>query len=188
MHRAGPASNSTYCRKCKTLYETFMKHLKFRRKYFYDYTFFFFLLYVLNSCNQYEKEFTDSEISSLKQNGVDSTYFILTLRSKFDTTRSIYMNLGRKEAKALLPGLQNLKPNYSLPVDLSRKIFTKFKFDITSVQIDGLKNEVFTSKVIGKRGSESVEIDADTIDALMVATKIKCPIYIEKRLFQLFGK
>jgi len=133
-----------------------MKQLKFYKKYFYTYICFFYLFAILYSCNHYEKEFIDSEISSLKQNGVDSTYFILTLRSKYDTIRIIYMNLRDKEAKVLAIDLQNLKPNYSLPVDLSGKIFIKLKFDISSVQIDGLENEIFTPTGAGLRPVSSL--------------------------------
>jgi bifunctional DNase/RNase len=163
------------------LYTTFMKvpkHIKLTS---------YLLIFIFISCKQ-TPEITSNdkkvelEILSLSENGKGTGYYLLKLRAKQDSTRVLFMSLGSNEAQVLALSINNTIPEYPLPLDLFEQLTQKLNFKISEVIIDDIKDEVFTAKILGYSNKTLIELKARPSDAITIATKLKCPIYVIKGL------
>jgi hypothetical protein len=101
--------------------------------------------------------------------------------------RRIPIIIGGFEAQAIVIKLENLDPPRPLTHDLFKKFADEFNISITEVMIYKLEEGVFFSKLVCNNGEKTYSIDSRTSDAVAIALRFGCPIYITEEILDKAG-
>jgi uncharacterized protein len=101
--------------------------------------------------------------------------------------RRIPIIIGGFEAQAIVIKLENLFPPRPLTHDLFKKFADEFNISVTEVMIYKLEEGVFFSKLICTNGEKTYSIDSRTSDAVAIALRFGCPIYITEDILDKAG-
>ncbi len=88
--------------------------------------------------------------------------------------------MGQLETQSILIGMGNVPMPRALTHDLFINLFKKLNVTILQIEIHTLKNGTFFSRLILKNKEETLEIDCRPSDALGLAVRIKCPLFIDE--------
>ncbi|RKX87981.1 MAG: hypothetical protein DRP58_01545 [Spirochaetes bacterium] len=95
--------------------------------------------------------------------------------------------MGQLEAQSILIGLGSVPMPRPLTHDLFIRIFKQLKTNILRIEINSLNNGTFFSKLVLKKGREEITIDCRPSDALGLAVRKKCPIFIDEDIIDEAG-
>src|SRR4030042_1183327 len=109
-------------------------------------------------------------------------YALLLIEENGD--RRIPIIIGGFEAQAIVIKLENLEPPRPLTHDLFKKIADQFDITLAEVVIHKLEEGVFFSKLICNKGEKEYAIDSRTSDAVAIALRFGCPIYIHEDILE----
>ncbi len=112
-------------------------------------------------------------------------YALILLEEKGD--RRIPIIIGGFEAQAIVIKLENLDPPRPLTHDLFKKFADEFNISITEVMIYKLEEGVFFSKLVCSNDEKTYAIDSRTSDAVAIALRFGCPIYITEEILDKAG-
>jgi hypothetical protein len=98
--------------------------------------------------------------------------------------RRIPIIIGGFEAQAIVIKLENLEPPRPLTHDLIKKMADQFNIKVTEVMIYKLEEGVFYSKMVCDNGEKEYSIDSRTSDAVAIALRFECPIYIDNDILE----
>lgn len=101
--------------------------------------------------------------------------------------RRLPIVIGGFEAQAIAVALERMKPTRPLTHDLMKNFMMAFNIDLHEVIISDLQEGIFYSKLLCSSESDTVEIDSRTSDALALAVRFGCPIYIYENIFDIAG-
>mgnify|MGYP003340950889 CR=1 FL=1 len=101
--------------------------------------------------------------------------------------RKLPIVIGGFEAQAIAVALERMKPTRPLTHDLMKNFMMAFNIDLHEVIISDLQEGIFYSKLLCSSESDTVEIDSRTSDALALAVRFGCPIYIYENIFDVAG-
>jgi bifunctional DNase/RNase len=101
--------------------------------------------------------------------------------------RRIPIIIGGFEAQAIVIKLENLDPPRPLTHDLFKKFADEFNITITDVMIYKLEEGVFFSKLVCTSNEKTYSIDSRTSDAVAIALRFGCPIYITEEILDKAG-
>jgi uncharacterized protein len=101
--------------------------------------------------------------------------------------RRIPIIIGGFEAQAIVIKLENLDPPRPLTHDLFKKFADEFNISITEVMIYKLEEGVFFSKLVCTNDQKTYSIDSRTSDAVAIALRFDCPIYITEEILDKAG-
>jgi bifunctional DNase/RNase len=102
-------------------------------------------------------------------------------------TRRLPIVIGGFEAQAIAVALDNMKPSRPLTHDLLKTICDTFDVILEYIYISKLLDGVFYSNLVCRKGDEYFEIDSRTSDALALAVRFDCPIYVEESILSEAG-
>ncbi|MEY2834752.1 MAG: hypothetical protein RLZZ557_414, partial [Bacteroidota bacterium] len=83
--------------------------------------------------------------------------------------------------------LERMKPTRPLTHDLMKNFMLAFNVELHEVIIADLQEGIFYSKLLCTSEADTVEIDSRTSDALALAVRFGCPIYIYENIFDIAG-
>ena len=112
-------------------------------------------------------------------------YALILLEENGD--RRIPIIIGGFEAQAIVIKLENLDPPRPLTHDLFKKFADEFKIYVTEVMIYKLEEGVFFSKLVCNNGEKEYSIDSRTSDAVALALRFGCPIFITEEILEKAG-
>jgi uncharacterized protein len=95
--------------------------------------------------------------------------------------------IGGFEAQAIVIKLENLDPPRPLTHDLFKKFADEFKISVIEVMIYKLEEGVFFSQLVCNNGIKEYSIDSRTSDAVAIALRFGCPIYISEDILDKAG-
>ncbi len=98
--------------------------------------------------------------------------------------RRLPIVIGGFEAQAIAVALERMKPTRPLTHDLMKNFMLAFNIDLHEVIISDLQEGIFYSKLLCSTEADTVEIDSRTSDALAMAVRFGCPIYIYENIFE----
>jgi uncharacterized protein len=101
--------------------------------------------------------------------------------------RRIPIIIGGFEAQAIVIKLENLEPPRPLTHDLFKKFADEFSISVIEVMIYKLEEGVFYSQLVCTNGEKELEIDSRTSDAVAIALRFGCPIYIMEEILDKAG-
>ena len=109
---------------------------------------------------------------------------ILKLKSK-DLYIPIWV--GSNEADSIAVKLQKVKLPRPLTHDLMITLLEKLDVSIEYVLVDSMKNETFYSKIALKINNKIEMIDSRASDAIALAVRVSCPIYVNDEVVSNVG-
>ncbi len=101
--------------------------------------------------------------------------------------RRIPIIIGGFEAQAIVIKLENLDPPRPLTHDLFKKFAEQFNIIISEVMIYKLEEGVFFAKLVCSNGENEYSIDSRTSDAVAIALRFGCPIFITEEILDKAG-
>ncbi len=101
--------------------------------------------------------------------------------------RRIPIIIGGFEAQAIVIKLENLDPPRPLTHDLFKKFADEFNIFVSEVMIYKLEEGVFFSKLVCNNGKKEYSIDSRTSDAVAIALRFDCPIFIAEEILEKVG-
>jgi len=101
--------------------------------------------------------------------------------------RRIPIIIGGFEAQAIVIKLENLDPPRPLTHDLFKKFADEFSISVIEVMIYKLEEGVFFSKLVCNNGVKEYSIDSRTSDAVALALRFNCPIFITEEILEKAG-
>jgi uncharacterized protein len=101
--------------------------------------------------------------------------------------RRIPIIIGGFEAQAIVIKLENLDPPRPLTHDLFKRFADEFNIAIIEVMIYKLEEGVFFSRLVCNNGEKEYSIDSRTSDAVALALRFGCPIYITEEILEKAG-
>lgn len=104
-----------------------------------------------------------------------------------DGDRRIPIIIGGFEAQAIVIKLENLDPPRPLTHDLFKKFADEFNISVIEVMIYKLEEGVFFSKLVCNNGVKEYSIDSRTSDAVAIALRFGCPIFITEEILKKAG-
>ncbi len=101
--------------------------------------------------------------------------------------RRVPIIIGGFEAQAIVIKLENLEPPRPLTHDLFKSFASEFNISIIEVMIYKLEEGVFYSRLLCNNGEKEISIDSRTSDAVALALRFGCPIYITEEILDKAG-
>ena len=126
----------------------------------------------------------EAEIWGIAETGDGFMIFIRPLQSEY----SVPIFIGQLEAQAILIGFGGISISRPLTVDLLHEIIKEANFELIRVEISDLKDNTFFGSLVFKTlsGKELV-VDSRPSDALALAVRCKCPIFIDEKVVETAG-
>jgi uncharacterized protein len=101
--------------------------------------------------------------------------------------RRIPIIIGGFEAQAIVLKLENLDPPRPVTHDLFKNFADEFNITVSEVFIHKLEEGVFFSVLVCNNGVKEYSIDSRTSDAVALALRFNCPIYITEDILEKAG-
>ncbi|MBK9329228.1 MAG: bifunctional nuclease family protein [Sphingobacteriales bacterium] len=101
--------------------------------------------------------------------------------------RRLPIVIGVSEAQAIAVALENMPPARPLTHDLFKTVMETFHIVLSEIVITNLMEGIFYSKLICIQNGEEYEIDSRTSDAIALAIRFSCPIYIYGDILETSG-
>ena len=121
------------------------------------------------------------EIIALSHSVTQSHSFAVVL-GEIGGSRRLPIVIGGFEAQAIAVALDNMKPSRPLTHDLMKTMCDTFEIQLEYIYISKLLDGVFYSNLVCKKGEDLFEVDSRTSDALALAVRFDCPIYVEETI------
>jgi len=101
--------------------------------------------------------------------------------------RRIPIIIGGFEAQAIVIKLENLEPPRPLTHDLFRSFAMACGVTVEQVLINKLREGIFYSEIVCTDGERRFSIDSRTSDAVALALRFECPIFMEPQILNEAG-
>jgi len=101
--------------------------------------------------------------------------------------RRLPIIIGGFEAQAIVIKLENLDPPRPLTHDLFKSFADMVELNLKEVFIHRLDEGVFYSQLLCEKSGEELLIDSRTSDAVALALRFECPIYITEEIMDKAG-
>ncbi|NLE33807.1 MAG: hypothetical protein GX622_01750 [Bacteroidales bacterium] len=101
--------------------------------------------------------------------------------------RRIPIIIGGFEAQAIVIKLENLEPPRPLTHDLFRSFAQACGVTVEQVLINKLREGIFYSEILCTDGEKRFRIDSRTSDAVALALRFECPIFIDPQILNEAG-
>ena len=132
----------------------------------------------------------DSEIKfvisgSVYNQNIVGTYGLIL--SEESGNRRFSVMIGEPEAQSIALKLNNKKLPRPLTHDLIKNILDAFEVTLVKVLISDMINDVFYSELHIKKDNKILVVDSRTSDAIALAVRCNCPIYIKSEILDMVG-
>jgi bifunctional DNase/RNase len=126
------------------------------------------------------------EIVALSHSITQSNSYAVIL-GEVNGLRRLPIVIGGFEAQAIAVALENMHPSRPLTHDLMKNFMTAFDVQLQEVYICDLQEGIFYSKLVCHNTNDTIEIDSRTSDALALAVRFGCPIYVYEHILDQAG-
>lgn len=109
----------------------------------------------------------------------------IVLLQDIETKEILSILIAPLEASLIAIELEGKKPIRPLTHDLLLNILGQLSYKVESIVVDDLKDNIYFAKLNINSGGTSLEIDSRPSDALAIALRARCPIYVKKKVFAL---
>jgi bifunctional DNase/RNase len=113
---------------------------------------------------------------------ITQTHSYAVVLGEVNGLRRLPIVIGGFEAQAIAVALERMQPSRPLTHDLMKNFMMAFSVDLHEIVISDLSEGIFYSKLLCSNEKDTVEIDSRTSDALAMAVRFGCPIYIYEHI------
>ncbi len=104
-----------------------------------------------------------------------------------DGERKLPIVIGPFEASSISMSLENATPDRPLTHDLVKNLVERLGGTVVRVVIDDLLNSTYYAKLYVQKGKELMEIDSRPSDAIAIAVRFECPIFVADGILNYAG-
>jgi bifunctional DNase/RNase len=126
------------------------------------------------------------EIIALSHSITQSNSYAVIL-GEVGGSRRLPIVIGGFEAQAIAVALENMQPARPLTHDLMKNFMTSFDVALQEVYICDLQEGIFYAKLVCFTANDTIEIDSRTSDAIALAVRFGCPIYVNNSILEQAG-
>jgi bifunctional DNase/RNase len=126
------------------------------------------------------------EIIALSHSITQSNSYAVIL-GEVGGSRRLPIVIGGFEAQAIAVALENMQPARPLTHDLMKNFMTSFDVSLQEVYICDLQEGIFYAKLVCFTANDTIEIDSRTSDAIALAVRFGCPIYVNHSILEQAG-
>ena len=112
---------------------------------------------------------------------------IVVLQEMSGAARSLSIFIGGPEATAIAFALEGVKAPRPLTHDLFKNVLDAIDVDIEHVVVSELRDATFYAELHLTNGDESWVVSARPSDALALAARVDCPIYVNDQVMNEAG-
>lgn len=95
--------------------------------------------------------------------------------------------IGEFEAQAIMIELRRQTAPRPLPYDVLRSTIESLGGTVESVTVSDLSQDIFYARIAIKQNGQSIEIDSRPSDAIALALRARCPIFVDERVMEHAG-
>jgi hypothetical protein len=95
--------------------------------------------------------------------------------------------IGEFEAQAIVLEMQGMSPQRPLPYDLMMSLISDLDARVVRVVINDLSQDIYYARIVIDRAGESFEIDSRPSDAIAMAVRAHCPIFVDESVLDRAG-
>ena len=107
--------------------------------------------------------------------------------SEEEGNRRFSVMIGEPEAQSIALKMNNKRSPRPLTHDLIKSILHVFDAQLQKVLIYDMVSDVFYSELYIKREDSTIVVDARTSDAVAIAVRSDCPIFIKSEILEIVG-
>ena len=111
----------------------------------------------------------------------------VVILKEVDSERYLPIWIGPYEADSIALELQEVPVQRPFTHDLLRNIVTELGATVTHVLINDLRDDTFFARIVLDVRGRHAEVDSRPSDAIALAVRAKCPIYVEERVIDRAG-
>ncbi len=126
------------------------------------------------------------EILGLSTSPSSGGAYVLIL-AEAQGSRRLPIIIGSSEAQAIALELENIKPPRPMTHDLMKNLVLNFDSTVKQILINDLAEGTFYARIIFERGDQLNEVDARPSDAIALAVRFGCPIYVTEQVLSEAG-
>lgn len=106
-----------------------------------------------------------------------------------DSEKILPIWVGAFEANAIALEIEKIVPQRPMTHDLLRNFIIELGFTVRKIVISDLKENTFYAKIeLSDREGETVLFDSRPSDAIALALRTDCPIFVEEEVFEISGQ
>ena len=95
--------------------------------------------------------------------------------------------IGEFEAQAIVLEMQGMTPQRPLPYDLMMTMLGDLDARVARVVINDLSHDIYYARIVIERSGDFVEVDSRPSDAIAVAVRAHCPIFVDETVMDRAG-
>jgi uncharacterized protein len=107
--------------------------------------------------------------------------------AELEGSRRFSVMIGEPEAQSIAMKMNHKISPRPLTHDLIITLITSFGARMEKVVIYDMVNDVFYSELYLKKGDNTMVVDARTSDAIAIAVRAECPIFIREEILSIVG-
>ncbi len=127
--------------------------------------------------------FVEAEIWTVARTDKGNAVLVKPLGSE----RAVPIFIGQLEAQSILIGLGNVPMPRPLTHDLVIQMLEKLGVSVERVEITDLRDGTFYGRILMKQGIKKLSIDSRPSDALGLAARLHCPVFIAESVVEEAG-
>jgi len=127
--------------------------------------------------------FLEAEIWTVARTDKGNAVLVKPLGSE----QAVPIFIGQLEAQSILIGLGNVPMPRPLTHDLVIQMLEKFGVTMERVEITDLRDGTFYGRILMKQGIKKISIDSRPSDALGLAARLHCPVFIAESVVEEAG-
>lgn len=124
--------------------------------------------------------FTEMEVKGLTLDPLTSMPVILLKDLKGRKTIPIW--IGILEASAIAAELERVTLSRPMTHDLLRNVIRTLGADVIMVEVNDLRDNTFYATIYLKKGKKEIAVDARPSDAIALALRVNCPIFVSDKV------
>jgi len=101
--------------------------------------------------------------------------------------RQLLIWIGEFEAQSIVIELRHQESPRPLPYDLLRSAIESLGGVVENVLISDLSQDIFFARVVINQQGQTIELDSRASDAIALALRCNCPIYVDERVMDVAG-
>lgn len=105
-----------------------------------------------------------------------------------ETEKILPIWVGAFEANAIALEIEKIVPQRPMTHDLLRNFILELGFEVSRIIISDLKENTFYAQIEIAKGEETAVFDARPSDAIALALRSDCPIFVKEAVFELSGE
>lgn len=124
----------------------------------------------------------EMKIRGLMMDPVTNMPIVILRDSSGDTILPIWV--GIYEANAIALEIEKVSTPRPMTHDLIKNVLTGLETEVRKVVVSELKDDTFYAVIWLERDGELISIDSRPSDALALALRLDCPIYVEEQVLR----